>query len=733
MTISTTNSKISYQGDGVQKVFAYNFKIFDADHLEVYLVDADGTETLMSDYTLTGVGADNGGNITFGLITPSNTQDVFIRRIVPITQETDYISGDPFPSESHEDALDLRCQVEQQINEQYDRVLQVPISETGTDMILPPVSERAEHYLTFDINGDPAASVESVDQSSHHGYLNGLSDDDHTQYILVSGTRPFLGTVGGVTPTADAHLSTKGYVDAQDDAHANTLTIHREIDDNGTADTDLWSADKIEARVVTATGTLTTDHSELGELDYASAGHTGFASTAYSDAQDATLDTKIDTTSGTLQGQLDGLTIDHGSLLGLADDDHTQYARTDGSRNITGRQIFDAGATIYGDLIVSGTTFFAEVEEVLIEDNLLVVNYGEVGPGITRPDGIAGIEVDRGSDTNYRFIFNEAADNFQIGISGTEQAVATREDSPTDNYVPFWNDSEVRFDTSGSVDIDNVALIDGTRAFTSTVAGVTPVADADLATKDYVDTYADAAASGTGQSGQYNIADATSEFTIPFGTNYVDTTYDVVGTIINTTDADPAKYAYVVTSTTLSGFTVELSDITDSANYKFNWRAGEMVGNDTAARGLSDYAVFEYKTSDSNGDQFTDASTWKDVTIDTTIVGGTNITLSSNVITLQPGVYKTGGHTTGAAAGRIYCRIFDDTSTTTLFECPCTNLDFSAETFRFDLSTVLVISQETDIKIQAWGYDTSWAIKSSARANVAEDYIHLHIDFLKIA
>ncbi len=46
-----------------------------------------------------------------------------------------------------------------------------------------------------------------------HGDIGGLSDDDHTQYILVDGTRAFTGVVGGITPTATTHLATKGYVD----------------------------------------------------------------------------------------------------------------------------------------------------------------------------------------------------------------------------------------------------------------------------------------------------------------------------------------------------------------------------------------------------------------------------------------------------------------------------------------------------------------------------------------
>lgn len=50
-----------------------------------------------------------------------------------------------------------------------------------------------------------------------HGALTGKDDDDHTQYILVNGTRPFSNTVSGVYPTVPAHLATKQYVDDKTD------------------------------------------------------------------------------------------------------------------------------------------------------------------------------------------------------------------------------------------------------------------------------------------------------------------------------------------------------------------------------------------------------------------------------------------------------------------------------------------------------------------------------------
>jgi hypothetical protein len=85
------------------------------------------------------------------------------------------------------------------------------------------------------------------------------------------------------------------------------------------------------------------------------------------------------------------------------------------------------------------------------------LNYGEPGAGVTA--GTSGIEIDRGSLPNYYFIFDETTDTFRIGELGDTQAVATREDYPIDTRVPWWNDTEKRFDTTGdtyfTIDQDN--------------------------------------------------------------------------------------------------------------------------------------------------------------------------------------------------------------------------------------------------------------------------------------
>ena len=47
-----------------------------------------------------------------------------------------------------------------------------------------------------------------------HQDLDGLSNDEHPQYVLADGTRAFTGTVSGIAGTLSTHLVTKGQLDA---------------------------------------------------------------------------------------------------------------------------------------------------------------------------------------------------------------------------------------------------------------------------------------------------------------------------------------------------------------------------------------------------------------------------------------------------------------------------------------------------------------------------------------
>lgn len=128
MTISTTTSRVSYGGNGATTAFSFPYRFFENADLVVELVDAAGavtTHVLNTDYTVTGADLDAGGTVTM-ITPPSSGERLVIRRVVEVTQETDYISGDPFPAESHERALDRLTMLVQQNQEALTRTLQLP-------------------------------------------------------------------------------------------------------------------------------------------------------------------------------------------------------------------------------------------------------------------------------------------------------------------------------------------------------------------------------------------------------------------------------------------------------------------------------------------------------------------------------------------------------------------------------------------------------------------------------
>lgn len=114
MTISTTANRADYTGDNCVKVFAYTFKILADTDLDVFV--AGTQQTLTTNYTVSGAGAETGGSVTF-VTAPGCNLAVAVVRDVPYTQQTDYNEGSAFPAASHEDALDKLTMLAQQVKE----------------------------------------------------------------------------------------------------------------------------------------------------------------------------------------------------------------------------------------------------------------------------------------------------------------------------------------------------------------------------------------------------------------------------------------------------------------------------------------------------------------------------------------------------------------------------------------------------------------------------------------
>lgn len=120
-----------------------------------------------------------------------------------------------------------------------------------------------------------------------------------------------------------------------------------------------------------------------------------------------------------------------------------------GGLDVTGSLTVSTDVTVTGNLTVNGTTFTANTETVEITDNLLLINNGEVGAGVTA--GTAGIQVDRGTLTDYQFLFDEATDTFRVGEIGSLLALAAREDTPTDNGLAIWDSATSKFETDTNI------------------------------------------------------------------------------------------------------------------------------------------------------------------------------------------------------------------------------------------------------------------------------------------
>jgi hypothetical protein len=74
---------------------------------------------------------------------------------------------------------------------------------------------------------------------------------------------------------------------------------------------------------------------------------------------------------------------------------------------------------VKGNLIVRGTAVFIDEENVTISDNIVTLNKGEVGAGVTA--GSSGLEIDRGSLTNAFILFDEVNDTWIVDKGDTIQ------------------------------------------------------------------------------------------------------------------------------------------------------------------------------------------------------------------------------------------------------------------------------------------------------------------------
>ena len=292
MTVTTTTTTNTYTGDGTTTAFSFTFEILETTDIKVIVVTtATGVESVRSigtgstNYAVTGTGNVNGGTVTF-VTAPTASETVFLMRNMGFTQPTDYRTNDPFPAETHENALDRMALQIQQVSRRLDRALLRPESDT-TSGALPHNIDLKGGVLKFNSSsGVPEAdsSLTDVATSSANGLMSS-SDKAKLDGIEASATTDqtaseilsAIKTVDGASSGLDADLldGQQGsyYLDASNFSGLGTVaTLNVGIGNNnipkftsGVSDDDFLKVDGsvIEGRsaseVVSDLGVITAD------------------------------------------------------------------------------------------------------------------------------------------------------------------------------------------------------------------------------------------------------------------------------------------------------------------------------------------------------------------------------------------------------------------------------------------------------------------------------------------
>lgn len=226
MTVTTSNTTVSYTGDAATVVFPTTFAFFTSADIEVIeritSTGVETTKTLTTDYTVSG-GSGTTGDVT-AVTAPASTVKWTIRRILAETQATDLPVAGAFPSTGVEQAIDRGVMMVQQHSDELRRALVFPKTDAAAlSPEIPNSVDRASKLLAFDATGLPIARALA---DGGTGTMSDLTDDS--------------------TPQLSAALDTNG--NAINESEGTAVA--------SAATTDIWATDGNTLHV-TGTATIT--------------------------------------------------------------------------------------------------------------------------------------------------------------------------------------------------------------------------------------------------------------------------------------------------------------------------------------------------------------------------------------------------------------------------------------------------------------------------------------------
>jgi hypothetical protein len=387
----------------------------------------------------------------------------------------------------------------------------------------------------------------TISGNKDHGDLDGLGDDDHTQYILVDGTRAFTGTVGGITPTADNHLTTKQYVDNI----SQGLSWQEPVIDI----VPIASGIAVEGNryiALTTSGTWTANYI----MEYTG---TSWSGVEPAEGYAAWVE------------ELDGLYVynnDYPAGSWVQFGSTTTHNNLSGLQGGTSNEYYHLTSTMYTDLTSAGGVGNASSEHIHDDRYYTESEVNTISGALSSEiDSDIAAHAAISSAHHARYTDEEAQDAVGNIMSGAGSVTVNYNDTANTITVSGIPASEIDHGSLAGLDDDDhtqYVLVDGTRGFTATVSGVDPTQGYHLATKSYVDQ------GGIDNHGRQAVANGASQVSISFA-DLGHTNYTINATLENITDSPPSIYAFIVSARASTGFTVTFMGDMDSANYVLDW------------------------------------------------------------------------------------------------------------------------------------------------------------------
>lgn len=208
MPVSEQTPVNSYTGNGVTTVFPYTFKLLAQADIEVTV---DGVvKTLTTDYSVSGVGVDGGGNVTF-VTAPANGTTVVLHRAMAYKRDIDYQENGDLPAATLDEDVDRVVMMTQQLGEQNDRAIHMAVGTTGVDSELP--APEAGKAIGWNASADGLANLSALPTST-------VAVSSYMETVLVASDAADARAAVGATATGDALFTA-----ASKDSAATTLLI----------------------------------------------------------------------------------------------------------------------------------------------------------------------------------------------------------------------------------------------------------------------------------------------------------------------------------------------------------------------------------------------------------------------------------------------------------------------------------------------------------------------------